>query len=766
MKTKTIAFEPYLTVLSSWELFGQVVLSPQADIKKLVRKEIFDKYPGEATYYLDYVIDDTIGSKQDNLESYVKLLSNSLDNLHGYVFDDFGKIKNFQTLKIVSSTVFKRVLFIYNLHKKLKLLRIPPENLSYDYLFDIPYYINNIRETHMHGGLAYNLEDILEFIVKDFHKFRKNINIATNREKEAIERLKLILILNDLLQNSKKTEKTVDLKFITSTVQKINGQIPLNIKNVYVKDFNLNVLIGLAIKNITSPDTPIENKLISIMLILNLNQLVRKTVFDSIYTGLKYFSEEYVRKNPVKILAFKAGIKNEDILIKTYKKFFLKDRRTSAYEIRIHFSEKNITLWTHFIEELKKETGKDYSLIIHFDKARTSTEFENIEKLMRKIYTRSKNMANFLASQPDKIKYLSAIDTASIEYWTPPWVFSTLYRFWRKYAVFYIPALNKNRFPLKFTYHAGEDFLDIGTGLKNIYEAIKFLNLESGDRIGHATALGTDIDSYSLKFRKVKLSPLYYFFHLLWLNYLCYKHKELTSYRFKILREIIRTVDKYEFLNFSLNKHNQSGITYLKEDLHIYYVNLYESLQYDFVNLGGNSLYDKLWNLKLDKDCFSNTKYNPDFPCRSIIIIKNIFSKYREIKKTLKEPYVFLDPLLDENAEFSFEEQFELLKLIQDVTLNLIVDKGIVIESCPTSNLKIRNFADYKEHIIVKDRISELIVSNRLRITINSDDPLVFDNNTLEEYLLINESLPEELREKVITKLIENSNKFAFRQDA
>ena len=44
-----------------------------------------------------------------------------------------------------------------------------------------------------------------------------------------------------------------------------------------------------------------------------------------------------------------------------------------------------------------------------------------------------------------------------------------------------------------FTFHAGEDFFHILSGLRAIYEAMEFLGLQAGDRIGHATATGVDV---------------------------------------------------------------------------------------------------------------------------------------------------------------------------------------------------------------------------------------------------------------------------------
>ena len=49
---------------------------------------------------------------------------------------------------------------------------------------------------------------------------------------------------------------------------------------------------------------------------------------------------------------------------------------------------------------------------------------------------------------------------------------------------------------LKATYHVGEDNQDILDGLRAIDEAIFFLNLDFGDRLGHAIALGVDVEKW------------------------------------------------------------------------------------------------------------------------------------------------------------------------------------------------------------------------------------------------------------------------------
>ena len=51
-------------------------------------------------------------------------------------------------------------------------------------------------------------------------------------------------------------------------------------------------------------------------------------------------------------------------------------------------------------------------------------------------------------------------------------------------------------FKIGFTFHVGEDFYDIADGLRAIDEAILFLNLKRGDRLGHCLALGIQPQIY------------------------------------------------------------------------------------------------------------------------------------------------------------------------------------------------------------------------------------------------------------------------------
>lgn len=78
-------------------------------------------------------------------------------------------------------------------------------------------------------------------------------------------------------------------------------------------------------------------------------------------------------------------------------------------------------------------------------------------------------------------KWVRGIDAAADEMDAPPDVFAVAYR------------TARNVLGLRHaTYHAGEDFYHLISGIRNIYDAVHLLDFQRGDRIGHATALGVN----------------------------------------------------------------------------------------------------------------------------------------------------------------------------------------------------------------------------------------------------------------------------------
>nr|WP_321399150.1 hypothetical protein [uncultured Desulfobacter sp.] len=123
------------------------------------------------------------------------------------------------------------------------------------------------------------------------------------------------------------------------------------------------------------------------------------------------------------------------------------------------------------------------SLTAHFIKER-DMEWQNGELLVRHHALRQSleqkaRAIIYLCSELNRVKeILHGIDAASNELQASPEVFAPIYR-----------RLRRNGFR-HFTYHSGEDFAHLLSGVRTLFEAVEFLELQSGDRIGHATALG------------------------------------------------------------------------------------------------------------------------------------------------------------------------------------------------------------------------------------------------------------------------------------
>jgi adenosine deaminase len=69
------------------------------------------------------------------------------------------------------------------------------------------------------------------------------------------------------------------------------------------------------------------------------------------------------------------------------------------------------------------------------------------------------------------------------------------------------------------------------------------------------------------------------------------------------------------------------------------------------------------------------------------------------------------------------------VRVIEDPeVIALVKDRGIVLEVCPTSNLKLGIYPSYRAHPL------KTLLEAGCRVTINSDDPVLFSSNLVDEY--------------------------------
>lgn len=85
-----------------------------------------------------------------------------------------------------------------------------------------------------------------------------------------------------------------------------------------------------------------------------------------------------------------------------------------------------------------------------------------------------------LRDYPRLRRWVRGVDGAANELHAPPEVFASIFRQAERLGIGHR------------SYHAGEDFPHLLTGLRHMLDAVELLNLRNGSRIGHGTALGID----------------------------------------------------------------------------------------------------------------------------------------------------------------------------------------------------------------------------------------------------------------------------------
>ncbi|WP_255755595.1 hypothetical protein [Massilia sp. erpn] len=124
-----------------------------------------------------------------------------------------------------------------------------------------------------------------------------------------------------------------------------------------------------------------------------------------------------------------------------------------------------LALVCHFIKQPWNGLGKDAGPY------RYSALRKDVEK-------RAHALIRMLADQPRLRTWVRGIDAAANELHAPPEVFASCYRLCRQAGLTHR------------SYHVGEDFPHLLTGLRHMLDTLELLDLCHGDRIGHGTAMG------------------------------------------------------------------------------------------------------------------------------------------------------------------------------------------------------------------------------------------------------------------------------------
>ncbi len=332
--------------------------------------------------------------------------------------------------------------------------------------------------------------------------------------------------------------------------------------------------------------------------------------------------------------------------------------------------------------------------------------------------------------------HVYGLDACNREIGCRPEVFAPYFRYAREQDSYVENDLfaERNLPKLKITFHVGEDFLDILDGLRAVEEAVQFLELKRGDRIGHALALGVNAKQwYREKKMRVYLSRqdyldnLVFLYYMLMENHLNYPllHRELESEFKKNLKLIYPDRQSSSIEEY-----------YLSMQLRGDEPELYAAIGRDIVKeLEGE------WKFR---------KHNLTENARDS---REAVALMHDYHYSQRAKFIGSRPMEQKITE----EYIEAVAEVQNIMCRKVAEAGIGIECNPSSNILIGSAKDYNHHPILrfnhynlkeleKDGIPEMFVS------INTDDLGVFDTNLENEYALMACALQQEKNERGIRK--------------
>lgn len=359
-------------------------------------------------------------------------------------------------------------------------------------------------------------------------------------------------------------------------------------------------------------------------------------------------------------------------------------------------------------------TKSDIRLIAHFikraDKQKKDIRFKELRLKNRKICEALISLRN---SGSKNGKAIVGIDAAASEFDTSPEVFAPVFK-----------KLREKGFQ-HFTYHAGEDFYHLLGGLRAIYEAITFLDLQRGDRIGHATAAGVAPETWAHNVGCEVVVPIGAYMDDLLFVYNLISNNECKALDSLMPRLYMRITEL-------------SREIYPNDDFQVYdLIYAWKRRQEDILELADSG---ELNNIKALK------RYHQ----------KEYVEKYK------KEIKVKIFEILDEKA----------LREVQLAVLKIMHHKEIAIETLPTSNIFIGYHNSFNTYHLVNWIRWEKEGKPIPPIVLGTDDAGIFATNIYNEYCHIYTLLVYEydfcINEafEIIRKINRDANFYTFNNDS
>lgn len=382
----------------------------------------------------------------------------------------------------------------------------------------------------------------------------------------------------------------------------------------------------------------------------------------------------------------------------------------------------------------KDDTHWNYRYIFHFIKIPDRSVTAECRHYQLRNTVKKQSLAiykyrNSLEKGVDD-KYVASravgIDAANSEIACRPEVFAQAFRFLRHHAIEHADIFRPN--DLGVTYHVGEDFMDVVDGLRAVKEAMVFLQLKKGDRIGHGLVLGVDVgEYYKARNYTIVMSLQMLMDNTAWLHYHVSKLKGFEN----ILSGIKETFEDC-YRKVYVNSQVPSVESYynsmlLRGDAPECY-----KADGSVTNQGGDLV--EWLSKSLNDEKSSRKARKQKEACK-------LYHQYHYDEESKRNGLIYVEWLVNKDI-------IRAITVLQRKLLDEVEELDLAIECNPTSNRKIGEFERYDEHPILRfnnDGLG-LYPQRAISVSINTDDKGVFATSIEREYALIAHSLIRHFR--------------------
>ena len=435
-------------------------------------------------------------------------------------------------------------------------------------------------------------------------------------------------------------------------------------------------------------------------------------------------------------------------------------------------SGKEFNPWLRaFASGISHQKIKKFGLVVHFIKNKVAIASQRGKgghrarfAQLRAEYRKQAFQLFRILECPNLVNpFIVGIDAANLELEVPPEVFAPIFQFLRNRPIglrnsdsvtlddrlngdFIRDLVSRRR--LGMTYHVGEDFRHLGSGLRAIDEVLEFLLPSPGDRIGHCIALGIDPEIWlkqvgfqTLVSKQEWLDTLVWLYHFLGASDDLLGRLGIEGTIEKLGREIYPFKSKSMEPNSKYHSKFEPSIASPYSLKNAWWLRQLdpEFLELDeekgsivFKPLPGDDTASFRWN-RISKQMVDRVKRNVGFNPPIDLLARYWYSEWSRSAGECLE-------LIDMEGQKTL--WIDLCRKVQARLQEKIIEKQVTIEINPSANRVIGPFSTYFEHHIFNLTFDKNNKHNRrIRVTVNTDNPGTANTSLAHEYYLLGETL-------------------------